>query len=58
MAAAEGSPIDIEGCVISPVSACVPVPAGISPDSPMSLNAQDTGVCPERVTKEEPDVGL
>ena len=46
-AAAEGLPLP-EGCVISPRSA----------ELPMSSNAPDTGVCPERLTKEEPDVGL
>jgi len=58
MAAAEGSPIDIEGVVLSPDSADSPDTVGISPDSPTSLNAPDTGVCPERETKEEPGVGL
>lgn len=40
LAAADGSVIDIEGVLVSPVS---PDPVGVSPDSPMSLNAQDNG---------------
>ena len=47
IAAAEGSPLP-EGCVI------LPTPA----DSPILLNAPDAGVCPERVAKEDPNIGV
>ena len=51
-ATADGTAIDIEGFVLSPVSPVSPEPLGVSPIPPMSLNARKAEGRPDCVTSQ------